>query len=205
MRRIGVFGGTFDPPHLGHLAVAEAARDSLELERVVFIPSGLPPHKHDRPVTPARHRVALTRLAVRGNPAFTVSTLETRRGGASYTVDTLRALRSAHPRTKLYLVIGEDSLNDLPSWHQPEEILSLATLAVARRAAPLAPGERRRARRVRLALPRVRRVVWLDSPLIEISSSALRARARRGASLRYLVPKPVEAYVLRLGLYRKTR
>src|SRR5437867_11074451 len=100
MRRIGLFGGTFDPPHLGHLAIAERARDRLRLDQVIFMPSGTPPHKRGAVISPAAARVAMTRLAVRDNPAFLVCTLETRRRGASYTVDTLRMLRAEHPRVR---------------------------------------------------------------------------------------------------------
>jgi nicotinate-nucleotide adenylyltransferase len=140
MRRIGLFGGTFDPPHLGHLALAERARDQLRLDRVIFMPSGLPPHKRRRAVAPPAHRLAMTRIAVRGNAGFVVSALETRRRGASYTVDTLRALAAREPEARLYLVIGEDSLRDFPTWHAPEEIAELAALAVAPRPLAAAAG-----------------------------------------------------------------
>src|SRR5262245_37914490 len=133
MRRVGLFGGTFDPPHLGHLVVAQWALDRLKLDRVVFMPSGTPPHKRGRPVTPAADRVAMTRLAVRGNRAFEVSTLEARRRGSSYTVDTLRALRARSGGTRVFLLIGEDSLEQFHTWREPESILELATLAVAPR------------------------------------------------------------------------
>jgi nicotinate-nucleotide adenylyltransferase len=195
-RRLGVFGGTFDPPHLGHLAIAECARDQLRLEQVVFIPSGQPPHKRRRPVTPARHRLAMIRLAVRGHPGFRVSTCEMDRGGASYTADTLTALRAEQPGVRLYLVIGEDSLDELHAWRDPQRILALATLAVAPRLGVAKPP----ARPARAA--GAGRVVWLESPRIELSSSEIRRRARSGRSLRYLVPEPVRSYVLRHRLYR---
>jgi nicotinate-nucleotide adenylyltransferase len=198
LRRVGIFGGTFDPPHLGHLVVAEAARESLRLERVLFVPSGTPPHKRDRRISPAEDRVAMTRLATRGHPAFSVSTLETRRGGASYTVDTLRLLAVAHPGARFHLIIGQDSLDEFHTWHEPEEILRLAVLAVARRPDT---GPRRRVHPRARRRGTARRVVWIEAPLIGISSSGLRARARRGASLRYLVPPSVEAYLRRRRLY----
>jgi len=195
MRRVGLFGGTFDPPHLGHLAIAEWARTQLELERVVFIPAGTPPHKRRRELSGARHRVAMTRLAVRGQPAFTVSTLEVRRGGPSFTVDTLRQVQRRFARAQLYLVLGADSLDDFSNWHAPREILKLATLVVAAR-----PGAGRRAGL--RGVPR-RRLVWLDNPVLALSSSAIRARARAGRSIRYLVPDAVARYIARHRLYRE--
>jgi nicotinate-nucleotide adenylyltransferase len=196
VRRLGLFGGTFDPPHLGHLALAEWAREQLHLDRVVFMPAGRPPHKRGAPVTTAVRRIAMTRLAVRGNPAFQVSTLEARRAGPSFTVDTLRDLSALHPGARLYLLMGADSLEEFSSWHAPREILRLATLAVAAR-----PGRSRRAGR---RTTRASAIVRLDNPGIELSSSAIRARARAGRSVRYLVPDAVAAYIVRHRLYRET-
>jgi len=192
MRRIGLFGGTFDPPHLGHLVLAEWARARLGLDRVVFMPAGTPPHKRGRRLTDAAHRLAMTRLAVRGNPAFSVSGLEARRVGPSFTVDTLQHFHARQPGARLYLLMGADSLADFPSWRGPGEIARLATLVVAARPGPADPAQGAVARG---------RVVMLDNPLVAISSSALRSRARAGRSLRYLVPDAVAAYVARHGLY----
>ena len=196
MRRIGLFGGTFDPPHLGHLALAEIAREQLGLERVIFVPSGTPPHKRGRAIAPARHRLAMTRLAARGNDGFEVSAVETRRRGASYTIDTLTAVADAERGARLYLVIGEDSLRDFPTWHDPRAIAALATLAVAPRLLAAGPPL---ARRVRA------RTVRLEAPRLEISSSTVRERLRRRRTVRYLVPERVLAYIERHGLYRGTR
>jgi nicotinate-nucleotide adenylyltransferase len=230
MRRIGLFGGTFDPPHLGHLAIAERARECLRLDQVIFMPSGTPPHKRGAEISRAAARVAMTRLAVRDHPAFTLDTLETRRRGASYTVDTLRTLRAQHPRARLYLVIGEDSLEEFHTWHEPESILALATLVVAPRpeegrargrlsggasVASKRAGSRRlergAARRVGRGLGAARfpglrrRVVWLDGPRLELSSSQIRARVRAGRSVRYLVPERVAGYLARHRLYGRRR
>ena len=194
-RRIGVFGGTFDPPHLGHLALAERARDQLGLERVWFVPAADPPHKRDRAKSPFARRLAMTKLAVRGNPAFQVSDLESRRPGPSYTVETLRAIQLRLPDHELVLLLGADSLNDLPTWHEPQEIERLARLAVAPRLD--------RAGRARRGAPRAD--FELDAPVLELSSSDLRARARRGESLRYLVPDAVAVYVRRHRLYTRSR
>jgi nicotinate-nucleotide adenylyltransferase len=192
--RLGLFGGTFDPPHLGHLALAEWARERLRLDRVVFVPAGDPPHKRGRVVTGAATRLAMTELAIAGHEGFTLSTIEVDRAGPSYTVDTLRALRAAHPGSRWWLLIGEDSLADLRTWRDPETIVRLATPAVAVR--PGAP-----ARRVTRAFGRP--VVWLGNPPIDVSSSDVRARARRGAAIRFLVPDAVERFVVARRLYRR--
>jgi nicotinate-nucleotide adenylyltransferase len=203
--RLGVFGGTFDPPHVGHLMIAERARDQLRLDRVMFIPSGNPPHKRRRQLSPAPDRVAMTRLAVRGNPAFRVSTLEVARPGSSYTVDTLRTLRARNPGARLYLLIGEDSLNELHTWHEPESVHALATLVVAPRPGGAAPRPHRRDRQssAGAAIRRGTRTVWLDGPRLELSSSGIRARVRAGRSIRHLVPEPVERYLAARELYRR--
>jgi nicotinate-nucleotide adenylyltransferase len=204
MRRIGLFGGTFDPPHFGHLVLAEWARVRLRLDRVVFVPAGTPPHKRGRRLTDAALRLALTQLAVRGNPAFTVSGFEARREGPSFTVDTLRHFHARQPDARFYLLMGADSLADFPDWHEPGEIARLATLVVAARTGVpgSAPDAGIRSHPVVPARARGR-VVLLDNPLVAISSSALRARARAGRSLRYLVPDAVAACVARHGLYRR--
>ncbi len=192
MRRVGLFGGTFDPPHLGHLVLAEWARARLALDRVIFMPAGTPPHKRGRRLSAAAHRLAMTRLAARGNPAFEVSALEARRRGPSFTVDTLQALRARHPGARLFLLLGADSLAEFATWREPAAIARLATLVVAARPGP-APR----------ALAGAPRVVRLDNPVVGISSSALRARARAGRPLRYLVPDAVAAYAARHRLYRR--
>ena len=198
MRRIGLFGGTFDPPHLGHLVLAEWARTRLRLDRVVFVPAGTPPHKRGRRLTDAALRLVLTQLAVRGNPAFTVSGFEARRAGPSFTVDTLRHFHARQPGARFYLLMGADSLADFPDWHEPAEIARLAKLVVAART-----GAAEAFGHALLPASARGRVVLLDNPLVAISSSALRARARAGRSLRYLVPDAVAAYVARHRLYRR--
>jgi nicotinate-nucleotide adenylyltransferase len=194
MRRIGLFGGTFDPPHLGHLCIALWALVRLRLDEVVFIPAGQPPHKIGRAVTRASHRLAMTRLAVKGLPGFSVSTLEIRRRGPSFTVDTLRAFHAAHPRAKLYLILGADGLAEFRTWHEPAEIARRAVLAVAAR-----PGSRRSHAR-HPGVP-ASRVAWLDNPTMSVSSSAVREQARRGLSLEHAVPPAVARYIERHHLY----
>jgi nicotinate-nucleotide adenylyltransferase len=203
--RIGLFGGTFDPPHVGHLALAEWAREALRLDRVLFVPAGRPPHK-GRALTLVAHRVAMTRLAVRGERAFTVSAIEARRDGPSFTVDTLRALRRRAPRVRIYLLMGADSLEEFHTWRDPKGIQAMATLVVADRPGASAKGAAaaRRARRpVRPpGVPGARRVVWLENPALEVSSSAIRARLRAGRTVRYLIPDAVVRYIERHRLYR---
>ena len=191
--RIGMFGGTFDPPHLGHLLLAECARETLGLDRVVFVPARVAPHKVGRGMTPVEVRLRLLRAALRGT-GFALSTLEVRRPGPSYTVDTLEALKRLYPEAELHLLVGADSLLDLPTWRDPARILALATLAVARR-----PGFR--AARVSKAVRR--RVRWLPNAPVEISASDLRARVAEGRSIRFLTPPAVERLVARLGLYQR--
>lgn len=195
MERVGVFGGTFDPPHVGHLILAEWTRERLHLDRVLFVPAGAPPHKRGRRLSSGAARLAMTRLARRGHPAFEVSTLELGRPEPSYTVDTLRRLHAECPRRRWFLLVGSDSLEEFPTWREPREIVKLATLVVARRA----PGE------VSATAPDwlARRLTWLDNPLIEISSTMIRARARAARSIRGLVPDSVARYVARHRLYRR--
>ena len=203
-RRIGLFGGTFDPPHVGHLALAEWARDQLRLDHVLFVPAGRPPHKGRARLSPVEHRVAMTRLAVRGNRAFAVSALETRRDGPSFTVDTLRALKRREPHAQIFLLMGADSLAEFHTWRDPEGIATFATLAVAGR--PGSPGPKRRAGARGAAATRSgaggRRIAWLRNPALEVSSSAVRARLGSGRTVRYLVPDAVARYIARHRLYR---
>ena len=198
--RVGVFGGTFDPVHLGHLILAEEARCGLALDRLLLVPAAQPWRKSDRAVTPARHRLAMLRLAVADDPYFDVSTVEVERGGPTFTVETLAALRTElGPAVDLVFILGEDALLDMPHWHDPEGILRLARLGVAARgggpATDLTDLERR--------LPGVSsRVTVVPMPQVEISSTEVRRRVREGGSIRYLVPPPVQAYIAEHELYR---
>ncbi len=191
--RVALFGGSFNPPHLGHLALAEAARDEAGLDRVLWMPAAVPPHKQEADLPDGPHRLAMTRLAAEDNVAFVVSDLELQRAGVSYTVDTLRALNAAHPEAAFSLLIGGDSLAQFASWREPEEILRRADLIVYPR-----PGADMAA--VDPALRR--RVILLDRPLLDVSSTAVRDLLRGGRSARYLVPDRVLAYAAEHGLYR---
>jgi nicotinate-nucleotide adenylyltransferase len=196
--RIGILGGTFNPPHLGHLICAQEAYLQLELDRVTLIPARIPPHKPVEDEPGAQHRLELCRLAIRGDEErFEVSDLEIGRDGPSYTVDTLEELHSSAPDHELFLIVGGDIAAGLPDWHEPERVLSLATLAVAKRR-----GTSRAA--VDDALAALRggeRTRFFRMPRIAISSTMLRDRVRRGQPIRYYVPDPVASYVARHRLY----
>lgn len=190
MRPIGLLGGTFNPIHIGHLRLAEEALEQLTLDKIVFIPCALPPHKGPNGLAPARDRLSLVRLAIQGHPQFEVSDIEVRRGGRSYTVETLRALkRRWGARTELVFIGGADALHGLPHWRQAREILTLCRFAVARR-----PG---------FSLPRhPRSIASIEMEPLEVEASTLRALIRRGRSIRYLVPERVRMAIERRNLYR---
>jgi nicotinate-nucleotide adenylyltransferase len=197
-RSVGLIGGTFDPIHHGHLAIAEEARESLGLEEVLFVPSATPPHKPGRPVTDAADRLAMVRLAVARNPAFAVSEAEVARGGASYTVETLGELRGAGIADP-WFVLSSEALAGFPTWREPSRILELARLAVV----PRAGYEPLDADWVEARFPgQAGRVCFLSGPLLPISGSVVRRRAAAGRSVRYLVPDAVAAYIADHRLYQ---
>lgn len=196
----GVFGGTFDPPHTGHLILAELARSALRLSEVVFIPAAQPPHKLDEQFADATDRMEMTRRAIAGNERFSLSTIELDRDGASYTVDTLRQLRQEWGETvDIYFILGADSLVDFPTWYNPAEILEMCRLAVVRR-----PGVEVDFAELETQLPGIEdRTYFVPAPLIEISSTKVRERVAAGRSVRYLVPRAVEKYIYEYGLYKR--
>lgn len=195
--RIGILGGTFDPPHLAHLVMADQARHQLKLERVLFVPAGQPPHKLDQLVTLAEARVAMTHLAIAGNAAFELCRADVDRPGPHYTADMLALVGVAYPRDELYLLIGSDSLRDLLKWRDPARVVTQARLAVMRR-----PGAEPDLRALEAALPGVAaRVEWIDAPWLDISAHDIRRRVREKLSIRYLVPRAVESFIAEQGLY----
>ena len=203
---LGVFGGTFDPIHLAHLAVAQEAAESLGLERVLFIPAGEPPHKPGQAITTAAHRFAMVELAIAGNERFAVDRLELERPGPSYTVDTLEALRAtrvgAGASADLTLVLSADAFLGLMTWREPRRVLELARVVVAPRDGYPAAGPDFLARH----LPDLaERATFLDGPRLRLSASELRSRAAAGRSLRYLVPDAVAAYIGDHALYQQPR
>ena len=197
--KLGVLGGTFDPVHNGHLAIAWEVRERLALDEVLFVPAGCPWLKAARPVSPAEHRVRMLRLALEGETHFRLSTLEIDRGGPTYTVDTIRELKQGLVRDELYFILGADSLSELPKWRQPEAIIRLCTLVAVPRPGYAFPD----LAAMEKAIPGIgRRVILLDAPNIDISATEIRDRLARGASIGDLVPGPVADYIREHGLYR---
>jgi len=196
--RVGVFGGTFDPPHIGHLAAAEEARTQLNLARVVFVPAGMPPHKLGEPVTSATHRVEMITRAVASNPHFFVSLIDVERRGPSYTVGMLKVLKERWGAdTEITFIMGMDSLADMPAWHRPEEVVALCRLAVVGRL-----GYDANLEELEQVIPGLsRKVDFVSMPLLDVSSTDLRRRAGHGQTLRYYLPAEVETYILALCLY----
>ena len=200
--RVGLFGGTFDPVHYGHLILAEQCREQGRLDEVWFVPSARPPHKSDPALTRFDRRVEMLQLALAGNPAFRVEPLEADRPGPSYTADTAAELRRRHPDADLWLLAGSDTLADLGTWRDPARLVGLVgLLGVSRPGHPVPAAAELRAR-LGLADGAALRYEVVDFPLIDISSRDLRRRAAAGRSLRYFVPRAVEVYALEKKLYR---
>jgi len=197
---IAVLGGTFDPIHNGHLMVAAVVKERLSPAEVVFVPAGQPWLKASRRIASVEDRMAMVRLAIDGNPSYSLSDVETRRSGPTYTVDTIRDMKSRiSPHDELYFVLGWDNLLDLPRWHEPQELVSLCKLVAVPRIGYCIPDRER----LEKLLPGLsRRVVLLDKPEIDISASVIRERAKMGLPLSYLVPPAVEAYIKEKGLYK---
>lgn len=201
-RRIGVLGGTFDPPHLGHLLIAETARVALGLESVLFVPAGEPWLKSGQRITPAAHRLRMAQLATADNPDFCVSDCEVRRSGASYTVDTLRELRSTYrPETGLYFIVGSDVLDQFHRWKEPDAILGLCRLAVIERPGGPADGIGALSERFPDEVASGA-VISVAGPRVDFSASELRRILAAGLSTRYQIPDPVAEYIAEHGLYR---
>lgn len=196
--RIGILGGSFNPPHLGHLVMGQEALTQLGLDKLVLMPAFVPPHKQLSDDPGPEERFELCSLAVAKDPRFAVSRLELDRGGTSYTVDTLRAIHDQAPEDELTFIVGGDVAQGLPTWKDPEGVLSLATLAVAER-----EGIRRRDIAERVAeLRGADRLAFFDMPRFDISSSAVRRRVREGRPIRYLVPDDVARVIGAQGYYR---
>ena len=186
MMRIGIFGGTFNPIHYGHLLLAETARETLTLDRVVFIPTYQPPHKTTKSLLSGQTRLELIRCAIHNHSSFVASEIELERKGTSYTIETVKSLRTQLPQAKLFLLIGEDML--AVRWASWKELKQLCTVVAARR-----PGAKPR---------RESGIKWLEMPQTAMSSSDIRARLKAGKSIRYLVPSAVERYIRHHQLYQ---
>jgi nicotinate-nucleotide adenylyltransferase len=197
VERLGIFGGTFDPIHIGHLIVATEMRFRLALARVLFVPAGHPPHKPESSVSSVADRVEMVNIAIRHEDDFAICTYEAERPGPSYSVDTLTYLRETYPESELYFIIGEDSLRDLPTWRQPRRILQLAYVAVAARPGPVANVDSPEHPLFDLR----DRIIRVRVPLIDVSSRELRRRVTQGEPIRYQVLPEVEAFIRERGLY----
>ena len=199
MTAVGILGGTFNPPHLAHMVCASEARAQLALDRVVLVPTGIPPHKPMDDEPGPMHRLEMCRLAVGEHRDWlSVSAIEIDRDGPSFTVDTLREIDATHPGDELTFIVGGDMAWSLPGWHQPEAILELASVAVAERA-----GARREEVRARLAgMAGAHRISYIDVPRLDISSSALRRRVREGRPIDFLVADAVADYIDQRRLYQ---
>lgn len=195
--RIGIFGGTFDPPHLGHLILAECAVSALNLSRVLFVLTADPPHKRDHTITPITHRLPMIERAIAGNSCFELSRIDIDRPGPHYTSDTVRLLHEQFSDAQLFFLLGGDSLHDLPTWHDPVAIVAHVTLAVMRR-----PADHVEISQLIAQMPNVAgHFQFVDAPTIGISATQIRERLHAGHSIRYQVPEAVIMYIQQHRLY----
>jgi nicotinate-nucleotide adenylyltransferase len=194
--RLGVFGGTFDPIHFGHLRAAENALECLELDRIAFVPAGTPPHRPE-PLSSALDRYAMTALATAGHPRFAVSDVEIRRQGPSYTVDTVDSLRGDSPPDQVFVIVGSDTFPEMATWKDRDRLLALCTVAVVAR-----PGEGAAAAGDAAPAAASSGVARVEGPGLAISASAIRRRVAQRRSVRYLVPDAVADYISKRALYR---
>ncbi len=198
--KIGVLGGTFDPVHRAHIAVAEAARDALTLDRVLLVPAGRPMSRPDHPVAPDKDRVAMLRLAVKGKPGLEVSTIEMERPGPTYTVDSIAQLRKYYgPETGIYFILGCDSLVQLPEWKDPARLVAACRLVAVPR-----PGcQRPDLKKLERKIPGISKsVIFLKEPNMDVSATEIREKAERGEPIADLVPVPVADYIIKHRLYQ---
>lgn len=196
--RIGILGGTFDPPHIGHLVIADQARAQLKLDSVWFTPVGQPPHKEGSRVSQAHHRINMTKLAIGGNLNFEICLVDVERHPPHYTVDLFEILQAKYPEHEFSFIIGADSLIDLPRWQRPERLLEIARFGVAHR-----PRYIPDLADLEVKLPGIsQRIEWVDTPLTDLASHDIQRRARERLPLRYVVTHDVADYIREQGLYR---
>ena len=191
-KKLGILGGTFDPIHMGHLVLAEQAREQFQLEQIIFIPSASPPHKTEQELSLAIHRFEMTKLALEGNRYFSVSDIELKRKGLSYTIETLRELKGLYKDSEIYFLTGSDVLEEITTWKDPEEIYKLARIVIAVR-----PGFDKFDPENHFAKKSV--IVRITG--VDISSTQIREKVRNGESIKYLVPSKVEEYIKKKNLY----
>jgi nicotinate-nucleotide adenylyltransferase len=197
-RRIGVLGGTFDPPHFGHLILADFAMQALKLDQVLFVPAGNPPHKPDLTRSSAEARLAMLACALPDDPRYSISRVDLDRPGPHYTLDMLRLLQAEHPTATLYFIMGGDSFRDLPQWNRPNELIAACELVIMQRPNVDIHPDMHASLIPNLAA----RSTFIDAPLIGISSTDIVRWLNEGQSLRYLLPAPVLEYIHHHGLYR---
>ena len=199
--QIGLFGGTFDPPHLGHLILASEAYSQLGLDRLLWVLTPDPPHKQEQIITPVEHRLAMVNLAIQDNPKFELSRVELDRPGPHYTLDTVETIAEKYPGAEITPIIGGDSLRDLPTWHKPQELLyACHWVGVMRR-----PGEEPDLKELERELPGISsKVHYVDAPLLEIASREIRSRVAEGRPYRYYLPRPVFEYIKDHDLYKQS-
>ena len=199
--KTGILGGTFDPVHTGHIMVADVAKDELGLTEVVFVPAGKPWLKAGASILSAEHRLNMVRMAIAGKSCFKASTMEIERKGPTYSVDTMAEMRrEIDDKDELLFIIGWDNLMELPRWRQPERLISLCRLVAVPRVGFPVPD----LASIEASIPGIsQRVIMLDKPQIDISSSVIRERVRQGLSISHLVPEAVEKYTKEHGLYRE--
>ena len=200
--RLGLFGGTFDPVHYGHLLLAECCREQCRLDQVRFMPAAVPPHKKKRTLTDAKSRIEMLELAIGGHDALSVSDIEIQRGGVSYTVETLLSIKQQEPDKELFFLMGADMLSDLPHWKEPEQICQLATPVVVCRPGMSEPDFQCLRGLVSAERLEAIRQCQVEMPQIDIRSSDIRRRVAQGLSIRYQLPRAVEMSILTAKLYR---
>jgi nicotinate-nucleotide adenylyltransferase len=200
--RLGLFGGTFDPVHYAHLLLAECCREQCRLDRVVFVPSAVPPHKRGQELTPGATRIEMLQLAVAGHEQFALSDFEVDRGGVNYTVDTLRHFCTDEPQAELFFLVGADMLNDLPTWREADRVCELATIVAVRRAGLAEPDFSCLMGLVSPERIDLFRKLQVEMPGMGLSGTEIRRRVRAGLSIRYMTPRAVEKYIEAHALYR---
>lgn len=198
-KKLAIMGGTFDPIHMGHLIIAEAVRDNMKMEAVLFVPSGTPPHKLDKCITGNDHRYKMTQLAMQKNPWFHVSAIEMLRRGNSYTIDTIQQIKEVCADTEIYFITGVDAIELIDTWKEAKKLVHSCKFIVLNR-----PGYALQKLKTAMKVLEAdyNKLYFLDAPLIDISSSDIRQRVRNGKSIRYLLPYEVEEYIYEKKLYQ---
>jgi len=198
--KIGIMGGTFDPVHIGHLIIAEESRVNFDLDKIIFVPTGEPPHKNLKNVTSAKHRYEMTLLSIMHNPYFYISDIEIKREGLTYTIDTIRYFKKRYPKSEIFFIIGADSLINIDKWKNSEELLRESKFIVAKRVGIEYSLLEERINEINDKYSKI--VFSVTTPYIDISSTDIRKRVKNGENIKYYLPLDVEAYIKKNRLYR---